>query len=160
MIPLRYIDQKYGFILRIPDWWRPYVIVRKWGKSGDSAYSVQFLFKYKGIVYTDIFTLSVYRMSPQQWRREGYDDSPLVLVASRNGRLFAYSTPGEPPAIFFDESSKDGFNPKYRRPLNLLKRMINMDVPKIAKTIQFVKGKPRKGLAPMNKLTTICRYFR
>ncbi len=144
MIPLRYIDRKYGFILRIPDWWRPYVIVRKWRKSGDMAYGVQFLFKYKGIIYTDIFTISVYRMTPKQWRRQGYDDSPLVLVASRNGRLFAYSTPEEPPALFFDENSKDGFNPKYRRPLNLLRRMINDEVPEIAKGIKFVNRQPRK----------------
>ncbi|WP_027087471.1 hypothetical protein [Cohnella panacarvi] len=150
MIPLRYIDQKYGFILRIPDWWKPYVIVRKWGESGDPAYNVQFLFTYKGAVYTDIFTVSVYRMTLRQWRRQGYDESPLVLVASRNGRLFAYSTPSEPPALFFDEHAEDGFNPKYRRPLNLLRRMINDEVPEMAKAIQFMKDKPRRKLARMD----------
>lgn len=144
MIPLRYIDRKYGFILRIPDWWRPYAIVRTLNKSGDTAYGVQFLFKYKGTIYTDIFTVSVYRMTPGQWRRKGYDESPFSLVASRKGRLFAYSTPEEPPALFFDENSKDGFSSKYRRPLNLLRRMINDEVPEIAKAIKFVNSKPRK----------------
>ncbi|MBO9596739.1 MAG: hypothetical protein J7559_02785 [Cohnella sp.] len=141
---MRYIDRKYGFILCIPDWWRPYVVVRRLNKSGDMAYGVQFLFKYKGTVYTDIFTVGVYRMTPKRWRSKGYDESPLILVASRNGRLFAYSTPEEPPAVFFDEHSKDGFNRKYRKPLNLLRRMINDEVPEIAKAIKFVNRRPRK----------------
>lgn len=141
---MRYIDSKYGFILRIPDWWKPYLVIKRSGKSGDMAYGVQFLFKYNGKIYTDIFSLAVYRITRKQWRDKGYDDSPSVLVAERKGRIFAYSTPEEPPEEFIDENSKDGFNKKFRRPLNLLRRMINDEVPAIAKAIKFVNKKPRK----------------
>ncbi|WP_056623959.1 hypothetical protein [Paenibacillus sp. Soil750] len=120
------------------------MVIKRSGRSGDEAYGVQFLFKYRGKVYTDIFTVSMYSMTRKQWRDKGYEDSPSIVLYGGNGRLFAYYTPEEPPDEFFDNKSKDGFNKKYSKQLNLLRRMINDDVPKIAKTFKPANYKPRK----------------
>lgn len=155
MIPLRYTDPKYGFALRIPNWWRPYLVVQRIGRSGEMAYGVQFLFKYKGKIYTDIITFSVYRMTPKQWRDKGYDESPLVLVAARNGRIFAYSTPGELPPEFLDSSGNDYDYQKYGRPIRLLKRMVNKDAPELVKTFRFANVPSYKKTQPLRPANSL-----
>ncbi|MFD0671019.1 hypothetical protein [Cohnella sp. GCM10027633] len=145
---MKYTDPKYGFSLRLPDWWTKYIVVERLNRFGEALYGVQFLFKYEGKVYTDVLTLSVYRMTRKQWRDRGYDDTPLNFLAERNGRIFVYSVPGEPPEEFYDENSEDGYDPKYAIPLDLLRRMINDDVPRLVKTFKLAVRQPVKRRPP------------
>ena len=133
-----YRDPKYGFSIQLPCWWKKYIVVRRINRLTDAEYGVYFLFKYKGKVYEEVLTLLVYRMTLKQWREQGYDESPIIMLAERNGRIYAYMTPGELPSDFLDKTKNDYDYKKYGRQIRLLKRMVNDDVPNIVKTFRFV----------------------
>jgi hypothetical protein len=133
----QYRDPKYGFSLRLPCWWRNYIVIRRRTRLTDEEYGVFFLFKYKGKVYEDVLSILVFRMTRKQWRKQGYEDSPFVLLAERNGRIIAYLTPEELPEEFLDKTKMDYDYKKYGRQIRLLKRMVNEDVPIIVKTLKF-----------------------
>ncbi|WP_175532234.1 hypothetical protein [Paenibacillus sp. yr247] len=76
-------------------------------------------------------------MTRKQWREKGYDDSPVVFLAERNGRIYAYTLPGELPSDFLDKSGQDYDYKKFGKPIRLLKRMVNEDVPNIVKTFRL-----------------------
>ena len=132
-----YRDPIYGFSLRIPSWWKPYIVVRRTTRTIDSEYGAFFLFKYKGKIYTDVLSLLVFRKSLKQWQDEGFDESPIIRLAVRNRRIFAYATPGELPHDFLNDTEMDYDYVKYGIPIRLLKRMVNDDVPKIVKTLRI-----------------------
>ncbi|RKP52967.1 hypothetical protein D7Z26_14575 [Cohnella endophytica] len=132
---LSYKDPKYGFSLRLPSWWKRFIVVKSNKRLIDAEYGVFFFFKYKGKVYEEVLSLLVFRMTRKQWRKKGYDDSPIIFLAERNGLIFAYTVPGELPADFLSKSKQDYDYKKYGRPIRLLKRMVNEDVPKIVKTL-------------------------
>ncbi|SDN67111.1 hypothetical protein SAMN04487897_10427 [Paenibacillus sp. yr247] len=132
-----YQDPKYGFNLKLPHWWKSYIIVKRENRLIDAEYGVSFLFKYKGKVYEEVLTLLVFRMTRKQWREKGYDDSPVVFLAERNGRIYAYTLPGELPSDFLDKSGQDYDYKKFGKPIRLLKRMVNEDVPNIVKTFRL-----------------------
>ena len=132
-----YRDPKYGFSVRLPRWWKCYNIIRRSNRLDDAEYGVFFLFKYKGKVYESALTLLVFRMTLKQWRARGYDESPIVRLAVRNGRIFAYAVPEELPEQFLDKTGYDYDYKKYGRPIRLLSRMVNDDVPKIIKTFRL-----------------------
>lgn len=132
-----YRDPKYGFRIRLPRWWKCYPIIRRSSRLGDADYGVFFLFKYKGKVYESALTLLVYRMTLKQWRDKGYDDSPIVRMAVRNGRIYAYAVPEELPEQFLDKTGYDYDYKKYGRPIRLLSRMVNDDAPRIIKTFKL-----------------------
>ncbi|MGG2197027.1 MULTISPECIES: hypothetical protein [Paenibacillus] len=134
---LLYRNDKYGFTLRFPSWWRNYCVVSKKKLDPDSEYELHFRFKYKGNVYDDIFTILVFRMTQEDWLRLGYGDSPLSLIAARDGRVFAYLTPEELPHEFINRKTGDYDYRKYGTPIGLLKRMVNRDVPRIVQTLRF-----------------------
>lgn len=136
-----YRDNKYGFTLRFPGWWRAYTVISRKKADRDTEYEVHFKFKYKGKVYGDIFALLVYRMTRKEWLEAGYGDSPLVYIAEYNGRVFAYLTPGELPYEFIDPQTGDYDYKKYGAAIAILKRMVNRDVPRIVETLRF----PREG---------------
>lgn len=133
----QYRNPKYGFSLRFPCWWKNYILIRKRTRLTDAEYGVFFLFKYKGKVYEDVLSIQVFRMTRKQWRKEGYEESPFILLAERNGRIFAYLTPEELPGEFLDNTKMDYDYKKYGKQIRLLKRMVNVDVPKIVKTLKF-----------------------
>lgn len=136
-----YADLRYGFSLRIPGWWERYLVIRRNAKFEDAAYAVSFRFKYRGKVYIDVMNVLVYRLDPKRWH-EAYDDSPIVYMGHRDGLVFAYSVPSEPPEEFLNESKDDYDEVKYGTPLRLLRRMVNEDVPRIAKTLKFLPLTP------------------
>ncbi|MFC5529709.1 hypothetical protein [Cohnella yongneupensis] len=133
---IKYTDTKNGFSLQLPGWWRRYIVVKRTSRLGD----LQFLFKYKGKVYIDVLTVSVYRMTRKQWRAQ-YKDSPIIFLAERDGRIFAYSLPEEMPDEFLNKAGDDYDYKKYGRPIRMLRRMVNKDVPKIVKTLKLINRK-------------------
>lgn len=136
-----YADIKHGFSLRIPDWWERYLVIRRNVKFQDTVYAVSFQFKYRGKVYTEVMDVLVYRMDLRRWH-EVYDDSPIVYMGHRDGLVFAYAVPSEPPEEFLNESKDDYDEVKYGTQLRLLRRMINEDVPRIARTFKFLPAIP------------------
>jgi len=81
--------------------------------------------------------LQVFRMTRKQWRNNGYEDSPFILLAERNGLIYAYTVPEELPDDFLDTSKQDYDYRKYGRPIRLLKRMVNKNVPRIVRTLRL-----------------------
>lgn len=144
----QYANERYGFTLRIPRWWRPYYTIRKTRQDPSSEYELHFTFRYGGKRYDDIFTLLVYRMTRAQWLREGYGDSPLVFLAEADGRVFAYLTPEELPYAFVNPVSGDYDYAKYGKPIRLLKKMVNRDVPRLVRTLRFPRTRVAGGLRP------------
>lgn len=124
-------------MLRIPGWWRSYLVIST--RKGDRPVEceVHFTFRYKGKTYDDILTLSVFALTLKEWKRQGYDDSPYVLLKERGGKIFAYTTPEELPYEFIDPKTGDYDYKKYGVPIRLLKRMVNVDVPRLVKTFRF-----------------------
>ncbi|SET20360.1 hypothetical protein [Paenibacillus sp. NFR01] len=134
-----YRNEKYKFSLTLPDWWKPYIVIKTAANpDSESIYDVMFLFKYKGKTYGDVLTLSVFRMPLAKWIEEGYDESPYIRLAHRKGLIFAYSTPEEPPAEFLNESGDDFNYEQYGEQLKLMSRMVNEDAPEIAKTFKLI----------------------
>lgn len=131
-----YRDEKYGFTLTFPRWWKSYTIIKKQRAFKDAEYDVHFKFKYKGKVYDDIFSVLVFNMKRKEWNKE-YKDSPLVFLGESEGHVFAYITPEELPYAFIDPKTDDYNYKKYGNAIRLLKRMVNQEVPRIAKTIRF-----------------------
>ena len=134
---LSYRDPRYGFTLKLPRWWKCYTAIKRSHRLEDAEYGVFFRFKYKGKIYDDALSLLVYKMTLKQWRDEGYDESPIIFLASQRGRIFAYTVPGELPDEFLNKSKDDYDYRKYGRPIRLLKRMVNKDVPKIVRTFRL-----------------------
>lgn len=132
-----YRNDRYGFTLRFPAWWRNYCVVGARRQDRDTEYELHFRFKYKGKLYEDIFTILVYRMTREDWVREGYAESPLSFIAEVEGRVFAYLTPEELPHAFYDNKTGDYDYRKYRAAIELLKRMVNQDVPRIVQSLRF-----------------------
>lgn len=132
---LRYKDPKYCFSLRLPCWWKRFIVVKRKKRLNGAEYGVFFLFKYKGKVYEEVLSLLVFRMTRKQWRKKGYDDFPITFLAERNGLIYAYTVPGELPDGFLNKSKQDYDYKKYGRPIRLLKRMVNDDVPRIVRTL-------------------------
>ncbi|MCR8636705.1 hypothetical protein [Paenibacillus radicis (ex Xue et al. 2023)] len=135
--PLLYRDEKYGFTLTFPRWWKPYTVIKKQKYDKDTEYELHFRFKYKGKTYDDIFALLVYKMTRKEWIKQGYEDSPLSFLAESDGHVFAYITPEELPEAFVDPKTGDYNYKKYGNAIRLLKRMVNQDVPRIVKTLHF-----------------------
>jgi hypothetical protein len=134
---ITYRNDRYGFTLRLPGWWRSYCVVGKTRTDRDTEYELHFTFKYKGKVYGDIFTILVYRMSRKEWVDHGYEESPLVFLAEYAGCIFAYITPGELPYEFINKKTGDYDYKRFGTPIRLLKRMVNQDVPRIVPTLRF-----------------------
>ncbi|MDF2960540.1 MAG: hypothetical protein K0S39_2275 [Paenibacillus sp.] len=137
--PLLYRDEKYGFTLTFPRWWKPYTIIKKYQTDPSTDYELHFRFKYKGKTYDDIFAVLVYPMTRKEWIEQGYEDSPLSFLAESDGNVFAYVTPGELPHAFIDPKTGDYNYKKYGNAIRLLKRMVNQEVPRIANTLRFSK---------------------
>ncbi len=132
-----YRNSKYGFSIRLPRRWKCYTVVRRSSRLDDAEYAVYFLFKYKRKIYESALTLLVYRMTLKKWIEEGYDESPIIRLAVRNGRIYAYAVPGELPEEFLNAKGDDYDYKKYGRPIRILSRMVNDDVPRIVKTFKF-----------------------
>ncbi|WP_310832791.1 hypothetical protein [Paenibacillus pedocola] len=140
---LLYRDPRYGFTVKLPRWWRCYTSVKRSSRLKDAEYGVFFRFKYKGKIYEDALSLLVYKMSLKQWHDEGYAESPIIFLAYRQGRIFAYTVPEELPDEFLNPSKDDYDYRKYGKPIRLLKRMVNEDVPKIARTFRLKRRSSR-----------------
>ncbi|WP_256757808.1 hypothetical protein [Cohnella sp. WQ 127256] len=78
----------------------------------------------------------VFRMTRKQWLKQ-YEDSPIIFIAERKGRIFAYVTPEELPSEFLNKSKQDYDYKKYGKPIRLLKRMVNINIPAIVKKFHF-----------------------
>ncbi|CQR51695.1 hypothetical protein [Paenibacillus riograndensis] len=135
---LLYRNSKYGFSIRLPRRWKCYTVIRRSSRRLDDAeYAVYFLFKYKGKIYESALTLLVYRMTLKKWIEEGYDESPIIRMAVRNGRIYAYALPSELPEEFLNARGDDYDYKRYGRPIRILSSMVNDDVPKIVKTFKL-----------------------
>ncbi|WP_150268747.1 hypothetical protein [Paenibacillus tepidiphilus] len=142
--PYVYRDPNYGFRLTIPGWWRKYTVIERSTSAGDADYGVFFIFKYKGKTYGDVFSLLVFRMSLKRWIDDGYDESPFIRLAARNGLIYAYTTPEELPEEFLDKTGNDYDYVKYAVPIRLMSRMVNDDAPKIAKSFKLGPATARR----------------
>jgi len=131
-----YRDPKFGFPLRLPRSWKTYTVVRRRTNLDDAEYGVFFLFKYQGKVYEDVLSILVFRMTKKEWLAI-YEDSPVIFLAERNGRVYAFTVPEELPSDFLDPTGNDYDYKKYGKQIRLLTRMVNDDVPKIVKTLRF-----------------------
>ncbi|WP_249898178.1 hypothetical protein [Paenibacillus sp. PK3_47] len=144
--PVNYLyrDPVYGFSITLPDSWKTYTVIKTSKKLADAEYGVFFLFKYKGKVYEDVLNLLVFKMTLEQWRNEGYDESPYIFLAERGGRIYAYTVPSELPGAFLDETGFDYDYEKYKKEIDLLQRMVNDEVPEIVKTFKLKKMPARR----------------
>ncbi len=100
-------------------------------------YALDFIFKYKGKVYESALTLLVFRMTLKQWRAKGYDESPLVRLAVHKGLIYAYVVPEELPDAFLNPKGDDYDYVRFGRPIRILSRMVNDDVPRIVLTFKL-----------------------
>jgi hypothetical protein len=132
-----YKNQLYRFTLRLPAWFKTYTVIRTRRQSTDSVYQVHFKFKYRRKIYDNTFVILVYNKSRLAWQKE-YADSPLTYIGERSGLSFAYLTPGELPHAFVDPATGEYDTRKYGRPIRLLKRMVNEEVPRIISTFRFL----------------------
>ncbi|MFC5471132.1 hypothetical protein ACFPPD_20800 [Cohnella suwonensis] len=132
-----YQDPKYGFSVKLPLWWKNYIVFERTTRVIDAKYGVFFLFKYKGKVYEEALSILVFRKTLKQWIKEGYDESPFVRLAARDGFIYAYALPGELPDEFLKKDKSDYDYKKYGIPIRLLKRMVNVDAPRIVKTFRL-----------------------
>ncbi|TVY08440.1 hypothetical protein [Paenibacillus cremeus] len=139
-VEIEYRNEKYGFTLRFPGWWRNYCTVNRAKQDRETEYEVHFKFKYKGKIYEDLFAVLVYRMTKEEWVDQGYEDSPVTFIAEYESRVFGYITPEELPYAFYDDRTGDYNYKAYGTAIELLKRMVNQDVPRIIQSIRF----PRK----------------
>jgi hypothetical protein len=135
-----YRNHPYRFILRLPRWMRAYTTVRIRRQPQEPKYQVHFKFKYRHKIYDDIFAILVFNKSQTEWQKE-YDDSPLAYICSRGNRTFAGLTPEELPYAFVDPKTGNYDYRRYGRPIKLLKRMVNQEVPKILSTFRL-QGSP------------------
>ncbi|TBL78677.1 hypothetical protein [Paenibacillus thalictri] len=135
-----YKDARFGFTLKIPKYWGRYCVLSKKNRFNDAEYTVRFIFRYGGKLYGPIFSIIVFRMTKAEWIAQGYGDSPLVFIAERDGYVFAYDTPEELPYEFVDPKTGDYDYKKYRKPIQILKTMVNKDVQRIIGSIRFPHG--------------------
>lgn len=144
---LRYYNLKYGFTLRLPRWWKPYIKIRGEREKGVGRYSGEYVlhlsFRYKGITYGDVLTILVYKMPEAQWKKV-FDDSPLIYLANHGGRVFACMLPEELPYKFVDPKTGEYDMERYRTPIRYMKRMVNKEALAAAKTISFACPPPPK----------------
>lgn len=143
---MTYKDKKYGFTLRIPGWWKPYVSIKGTVGEEEEEYALHFIFRYKGRSYGDICTLLVYRMTLKEWQRE-FEDSPLSAITEHRGRVFAYVPPGELPHEFLDLETGDYDYEKYGTPIRLMKRIVNQELPLVLGSLRFPEAAPVKPLS-------------
>lgn len=135
---LLYQSPKYGFSIRLLRSWKCYTVVRsRTRRLEDAEYALDFLFKYKGKVYESALTLLVFRMTLKQWRAKGYDESPIVRLAVRKGLIYAYTVPEELPDEFLNAKGDDYDYARFGRPIRILSRMVNDDVPGIVRTFKL-----------------------
>lgn len=135
-----YRNQKYGFRLDFPLWWRRRAfVVRRKCTGEDIVACIEFRLRYRrpiqGISSTTIFEVYIFRLSEKEWRRQ-YKDSPFFFLAARNGFVFAAIHPGEPPSEFLLPDGSD-FNRNILE-FQWLLRMINEDLPVILKSFRFI----------------------
>jgi hypothetical protein len=147
--PLLYRDEKYGFTLTFPRWWKNYAVIKKGKTDQDTEYEVHFRFKYKGKVYGDIFTLLLFRMTRKEWVDQGYEDSPLGYLGEFGGRVLAYVAPEELPHVFIDPKTGDYNYKKYGNAIRLLKKMINQDLPRVVSTLRYPLAAVASRSAPL-----------
>ncbi|WP_438444584.1 hypothetical protein [Gorillibacterium sp. sgz5001074] len=134
-----YRDRTFGFSLRLPAWWKPYLTVRSSGKQMGAEYALHLIFRYKGIRYGDVLTVLVFRMSTKRWKRL-YADSPLLLLGARGGLVAACMLPEELPYAFVDPDTGDYDTEKYGEQIRLMKRMVNEDAPRIIRSFRWTAG--------------------
>jgi hypothetical protein len=145
--PWIYRDQRYRFSVSLPAWWKAYTVVSQRKLDKDSSYEVHFRFKYKGKLYDDIFAVFVYPFSRESWVKQGYEESPFVYIGEHGGKSFAYLTPEELPYAFVDRKTGDYDMKKYGKPIRLLKKMVNDEVPRVISTFAFPRtGKVARGV--------------
>lgn len=139
---MTYINQRYGFRLSVPKWWKGRVFLTHDKTLKEAEYAVQFHLRYRqklqGKGSTIIFNLLVFRMSPAQWKT-CYKDSPLEFIAYHDGRVLAYLTPSEPPEEFLlpDLSDYDRSLLEFR----WLKRMINIELPCVVRSFRLLRNR-------------------
>lgn len=139
---MKVYDRKFGFSLCLPGWWKPYVVLRSSTGDDDAEYALHFLFRYRGSLYGDVLTVLVYRMSLKRWKRY-YDDSPLILMGHRDGRVFAAILPEELPHEFVDPDTGEYDEKRFGVPIRLMRRMVNEDAPGVIRSFRFTGPPPR-----------------
>ncbi|WP_202081158.1 hypothetical protein [Caldalkalibacillus salinus] len=135
--PITYRNKKYGYTLMFPRWWKNHVFLNvSAGEEAETVYEFNLKYRrcYRGHSWTNIFKLCVFNMNRQQWEHL-YGDSPYTYLDERDGNVFAYLTPQEPPEEFLKKDKKE-----YNRQIPELRwliKMVNDDVPRIVETFRF-----------------------
>lgn len=123
-----YYNRLYGFTLRLPTSWKGKYIVEKanWDRQAEAIFD--FIYQPEK---TKIFSVIVLNMTKEEWNRH-YAGGLWGYLGERNGKVFAYSVPSELPQEFTQNKQEKV------QSLVELTNMLNVDVPRIVKTFQFI----------------------
>lgn len=135
---LRLRSKAFHFRMDIPLWWKRYAFIESSYDSKRKIMNYSFKLRYRkpirGKKSTTIFDLYIFHMTKEKWLKQ-FQDSPYQFIAYREGKVYSYLTPLEPPEEFLRKDQSD-----YRRDLfefKMLSHMINKDVPKIIKSFKI-----------------------
>lgn len=134
-----YRNQQYGFGLKIPSWWRNHTFLDESNRTDEHVEaSINFILRYtkeiRGKKETLIFSIVIFNMTEEDWQ-EQYGDSVYRLLGYKNGRVYTYITPLEPPEEFLKKDLSDYDRNKLE--FKWLVHMINKDVPRIVQSFYF-----------------------
>lgn len=139
-MPIIYRNQKYKFRLTIPEWWRKWTFVvqhdyPKKVQTGIIDFNLRYRKPIQGKSGTNIFSVVIFRMPLAEWKKK-FRDSPFYYLGNRNGLIFSAIPPEEPPEEFLLPDGSDFDNSILE--LQVLKRMINKDLPGILKSFRLI----------------------
>lgn len=123
-----YKNEKYKFIVKLPDSWKGKYSTVEEKSIPEAEETIDFRY-IDG--KTNIFTIIVLNMTKAEWEQKGYSDGLWGYITTKNGKTFAYAISGEPRPEYLDQEGR--LKPEYEE----LAKMINQDVMKIVKQIEF-----------------------
>ncbi|SFI84009.1 hypothetical protein [Thermoflavimicrobium dichotomicum] len=132
-----YQNTKHHFTAKLPSEWDGLFIVKSDPVSKDQSIpelkeTISFEFDNGK---ASIFKISIFQIpSKEEWDKKGFGEI-WNYIASKNGQTIAYQPSNEPPADYFDKSGnvKAEVKDKFQK----LTKMVNDDLPKVVKSIQF-----------------------
>lgn len=126
----RILMEEYGFSLAIPDSWDGYFTIKEGNWAFDSERTIDFTFVYDNMEISNIFSIIISKDSDEI--DEDYGGGMWQYLGTGGGMAYASSHIMEmPPILELDQ---------YRAASEILKQMVNDDLPKILKTFKLEKG--------------------
>lgn len=123
---MTYKNDEYGFSLTLPASWEGKYTVDEYYFDPVSERNINFHFVFDGEVVCNIFSINVLDGSEE----EIGDPGPMTIIASKNGKTFAYTKMMEIPLEFFEDKELSKVQDEYEK-------MVNEDVSKIVETFSL-----------------------